>query len=199
MTRLNQVAVLCLFPSLASAGGQGPPSEMIRSLSAVGPHPALGGQARLFDRFVGTWDFDCVLYAADGGITRFPGEWSFGWILDGRAMQDVWLGYSKSRLPGERGVGTSIRLYDEEAGLWRVVFAAPRNGNLLTLQGGAQGDRIVLEGRERETAVLRWSFNEIRADSFLWRGETSADGGHTWRVEQEMRLRRRSPVEAAPR
>lgn len=62
---------------------------MIKRLSALGPRLSVESQARLFDCFVGTWDFDCVLYAPDGSATRFPGEWSFGWVLDGRAMQDV--------------------------------------------------------------------------------------------------------------
>jgi hypothetical protein len=186
-------ASVCLAAPLASAADAADPrSEMIQALAAMAPHASLVGQARLFDRFVGTWDFDCVLYAADGGAVRFPGQWIFGWVLDGRALQDVWLGYQKSRLPGERGVGTSVRFYDAKAGLWRVVFAAPGSGKLLTLSGGAQGDRIVLEGQEDERATLRWSFNDVHDDSFLWRGETSADGGKTWRVEQEMRLRRRA-------
>jgi len=30
--------------------------DMITALPAAGPHPSLGDQARVFDRFVGTWD-----------------------------------------------------------------------------------------------------------------------------------------------
>lgn len=94
-------------------------------------------------------------------------------------------------MPGERGVGTSLRFYDAKVALWRVVWVAPMSGTVLTLKGGAQGERIVLEGPDSDGSPLRWSFNEIQTDSFLWRGGTSADGGKTWRVEQEMRLRRR--------
>jgi hypothetical protein len=48
-------------------------------------------------------------------------------------------------------------------------------------------------GDDVDGSKLRWSFNHIKVGSFLWRGETSADGGKTWRIEQEMRLNRRSP------
>jgi len=37
----------------------------------------------------------------------------------------------------------------------------------------------------------RWSFRDISADSFLWRGEVSADNGATWRVVTEFTARRR--------
>ncbi len=169
---------------------------MIEALSARGPHPSLAEEARTFDRFVGTWEFDCELYAADGGVTRFPGEWIFGWILDGRAMQDVWHGYLRGRQPGQCGVGTSVRFYDTRHALWRVVFVAPNSGNILILKGGTVGNRIVLEGPDVDGSMLRWSFNEIKADSFLWLGETSNNGGQTWRVEQVMQLRRPSADQA---
>jgi hypothetical protein len=60
----------------------------------------------------------------------------------------------------------------------------------LVLHGGADGERIVLLGTDVDGAKLRWTFNDIRPDSFLWRGETSPDGGTTWRTEQVMHLKR---------
>ena len=62
------------------------------------------------------------------------------------------------------------------------------------LKGGAVGDRVVFEGVDGDGSPFRWSFNDIHRDSFLWRGEISADGGKTWRLEQEMRLKRRDPI-----
>jgi len=171
--------------------------EMIAALGALGPHQSLGEAAQVFDRFVGTWDVDCVFHAADGAKTEFVGEWIFGWILDGRMMQDVLSGHPRGMplpSPENRRCGTSVRFYDAKTGQWNVVWFGSRNGYLLSLRGGAVGDRIVLLGDDFDGARLRWSFNDIQPDSFLWRGETSADGGKTWRIEQEMRLNRRSPA-----
>lgn len=180
--RLAGVVCLALLAALGGAG----------SLLASGPAwKAPADAARLFDHFVGTWDFECDLYAPDGTRTQFPGEWSFAWVLDGRAMQDVWIGYLRGRAPGHRGMGTSVRFFDTTSQQWRVVFVAPEGGKILTLRGGGVGDRIALEGLDADGAMLRWSFNDIQQDTFLWRGETSADGGRTWRVEQIMRLWRR--------
>jgi hypothetical protein len=112
-------------------------------------------------------------------------------VLDGHVLQD---GLIESRGQERRSMGSTIRFYDAKSEQWRVVWIPPSSGNVITLKGGAVGDRIVLEGADVDRAKLRWSFNDIHADSFLWRGETSADGGRTWRVEQEMRLKRLNPI-----
>jgi hypothetical protein len=41
--------------------------------------------------------------------------------------------------------------------------------------------------------LARWSFRDITADSFLWRGEVSADAGATWRVVTEFTACRKQP------
>lgn len=174
-------------------------TDMIEELGASGAHPSLARESALFDRFVGAWNVESVYHAADGKTSGFTGKWIFGWALDGRLMQDVLIeGDARS---GHRR-GTTVRFYDAKAAQWRVVWIPPASGNVVVLGGGAQGDRIVLEGRESGGALLRWSFNDVRGDSFLWRGETSADDGRTWRLEQEMRLTRdsgsRRAAEVAP-
>ena len=173
------------------ASASNPRTAMISALRAPGPHSNLAAQARLFDRFVGSWDLDCLFYGADGKVTRFSGQWIFGWVLDGHVLQDVLIeSHGKER----RSMGSTIRFYDAKSEQWRVVWIPPMSGNVIALKGGAVGDRILLEGLDVDGARLRWSFNDIHADSFLWRGATSADGGRTWRVEQEMRLKRQDPI-----
>lgn len=164
-------------------------ADMIQSLGSTGPHASLGTEARLFDRFVGTWDLHCDLFPVDGKPSTFDGQWLFGWALDGRLVQDV-------LIEGSRRRGTTVRFYDEKSHDWRVVWIPPRSGNVVSLRGGAEGDRIVLLGKDVDGSSLRWSFNDIRPDSFLWRGETSSDGGRTWRTEQVMRLKRRTITQA---
>jgi hypothetical protein len=168
-----------------------PRQAMITTVSASGPHPSLGDEARVFDRLVGAWDCDYTFFAQDGSVRRASGELKFGWIIDGRAVQDIWITYPKEAAK-ERGIGTSVRFFDNKAKVWRVVFVSPAYGAIITVQGGAEGDRIVLRGVDDAGSMLRWSFNDIRADSFVWRGETSRDGGKTWRLEEEHHMRRRS-------
>ena len=57
--------------------------------------------------------------------------------------------------------------------------------------GRAEGSDIVQLGTRPDGQLARWSFRDIAGDSFLWRGEVSADAGATWRVVIEFTARRR--------
>jgi hypothetical protein len=177
----------------ARNGARGPAADvrrdMITALPADGPHPSLGGEARAFDQLVGTWDCDYTFHAEDGTITRAAGELRFGWILDGRAVQDIWITYPQG-LEKERLIGTSVRFFDAKKGMWRVVFVLPALDILTIVEGRAQGDRIVLEGQTSDGKRRRWSFNDITPSSFVWRGERSSDGGKTWRLAEEHHMKR---------
>ncbi|MGH9391548.1 MAG: hypothetical protein ACRD1Z_18245, partial [Vicinamibacteria bacterium] len=71
-------------------------------------------------------------------------------------------------------------------------LCCPEYGLLTTLEGGAEGEAIVLRGTDSDGSSLRWSFNDMGADSFVWRGEISRDGGKSWRLEEDHHMRRRS-------
>lgn len=162
---------------------------MINALRAEGPHASLGTAANVFGQLVGTWDLTCERYAADGTHTSSRGVWYFGWVVDGRILQDVIYFFPDER-PTERDGGTTLRFYDTQTKQWRVYFFAPSRNAVIALAGGADGDRIVLHGIDVDGSLLRWSFNDIKQDSLYWKGEISHDGGKTWRVEQEMHLTR---------
>jgi hypothetical protein len=166
--------------------------DMIAVLKAAGPHPSLGDQAQTFDRFVGTWDCDYAEFKDDGTTKRTRGQVIFGWILDGRAVQDVWISLAKN---GEREIGTTIRFFDPKTEKWRIVWVDPTSHVIDTLSGGAIDGRIILEGIADDGSLLRWSFNEIRNDSFVWRGEKTRDKGGTWRLTGEYHLKRRGAPE----
>jgi hypothetical protein len=171
-----------------------PRRDMITTLEAGGPHPSIGDQAQIFDRFVGTWDCDYASFKEDGTTEHAEGEVIFGWVLDGRAVQDIWT-WIETDSTGERKLGTTVRFFDPKIGKWRIVWIDPVSPAIKLLTGGAVGDRIVLEGKADDGVWISWSFNDIRGDSFIWRGEKSRDDGKTWRLTDEYHLKRRS---AAP-
>jgi hypothetical protein len=135
----------------------------------------------LFGRFVGPWIFDGTDTAPDGGETRYRGRWDFGYVLGGRAIQDVLYCEGVEH-------GTTIRIPRGD-GTWDVVYITPVHRAVRHLHGGPEGERIVLTGVSG-VRHLRWSFNDIAPDAFVWRGEQSTDGGATFRLAEEMRLTR---------
>lgn len=44
----------------------------------------------MFGRFMGAWDLDWYGKDNDGNHIVVRGELNFGWILNGRAIRDVW-------------------------------------------------------------------------------------------------------------
>jgi hypothetical protein len=168
-----------------------PRQAMVKGLGASGPHSSLGDEAQVWDRFIGTWDCEYTFFLDDGSRRQSRGEIEFGWILDGRAVQDIWITYP-NEAGKERGIGTTVRFFDSKSKTWRIVFVGPRYNALVTLQGSAEGDRIVLRGVDDKGAMLRWSFNDLKGDSFIWRGEKSRDGGKTWKLEEEHHMKRRN-------
>ncbi len=115
----------------------------------------------------------------------------FGWVLDGHAIQDLWIGYPTDNQK-ERTIGTTIRFFDTALKQWRVVFVNPKANYVVSAQGGREGDNIVLRGVDSDGLPLRWTFSEIKPDSFHWQGEKSRDGGKTWKVEEDHHMKRRS-------
>jgi hypothetical protein len=195
---LTAAGLLCASGSMradakaqdASSTAADPRHAMISTLAAAGPHKSLGDNAKAFDQLVGTWDCDYSFHADDGSVSRAKGELLFGWIIDGHAVQDIWITYPQKK-GEEREIGTSVRFFDPKSEMWRVMFALPSLNILTTVEGKAQGDRIILEGKSSDGAIRRWSFNDITPNSFVWRNQKSTDGGKTWKLREEHHMTRR--------
>jgi hypothetical protein len=186
------LAVVSTAPTYANpAHREADPREAkIAALGSDRPHPSIGEEARTFDRLVGTWDVDFGFPRDDGTVRHKRGELLLGWVMDGHAVQDLWISYPAD---GERNrkIGTSFRFFDTALKQWRVIFINPELNYVVSTQGGLEGDRIVLRGTDADGLPIRWTFNDIKQDSFLWRGEKSRDGGKTWKLEEEHHMTRR--------
>lgn len=165
-------------------------------LMAAAPHPDLAGRLALFGQFVGEWDIEVEFYDDDGRLAvRRPGRWCFGWVLDGRAIQDVLTYPSRddpgAAAPGLRGIGTSLRFPRQSDGTWQVIWVGAVTGIVVVLHGGQRGDQIHLASEPEPDGTLnRWMFSDITADGFRWTGLESRDGGSTWPLRQRMTAHR---------
>jgi hypothetical protein len=167
------------------------------ALRADGPAAERGSSMDLYGRFIGSWDLLVTRFFEDGTTRQRPGEWHFGWVLEGRAMQDVWIvpgrGAGREKTPAaELFYGTTLRTYDPRIDAWHIQYTDPASQTYSTMIGRADGETIVQLGRNEAGEPIRWSFRDISDDYFLWRGEVSSDGGDIWRKLVEFTARRRS-------
>jgi hypothetical protein len=176
----------------ASTPASDPRRDMVAALKATGPHPSLGDHARVLGRLVGTWNVEYTDFSKDGKTTHRSGELLIGWVMDGRALEDVWI-VNPSAARKEREIYAEVRYFDAKSGTWRAVFVDPQDAAIATFKGGAVGDdQIVFESQDLvPNESRRWSFNDIRPDSLVYREEASSDGGKTWRLESQYRMKRR--------
>ena len=164
---------------------------MLGALAADGPDPALAEALTTFGRFVGSWELECTEHDRDGSSQTFRGEWHFAWVLDGRAIQDVWILPSRAeRAAGASAIewGSAVRFYDRDLGAWRVNWSGPERGRSYSFIAREANGEIVLEGGA-DGVDLRWTFSEITDAAFRWRNEVRDSGGHWW-LQQEMTVHR---------
>lgn len=182
-----------LLSSLSADGGApatDPPLDLTTALKATSPNPALGDQAQVPGRLVGTWDVEYTTFAKDGTASHRTGEFIVEWVMDGRALQDLWIVHP-SGTRKEREVYTDLHWFDAKSRTWRSAFVDPEHGSVAKFTGGPVGDdRYVLETPDFG-GKTRWSFYDIRQDSFAVRGEASNDDGETWKLESEYKMKRR--------
>src|ERR671932_1975575 len=98
-------------------------AAMIEALQADGPFSEYADKLMLFGRLVGSWDIEGKFFDADGNVTREQtGEWHFGWVLEGRVIQDVIIAPPRDgREPGQqsKAYDAAIRAYDPSIDGWR--------------------------------------------------------------------------------
>jgi len=141
----------------------------------------------------------------DGTQRSRSGDWHFGWVLEGRAIQDVWIvpprgrrGHDATGVP--EYYGTTLPIYNPRSDDRRVLYIDPAIRAVPKMTGRRQCDAIVQLGHDAAGQSVRWGFDEIEATAFRWRGEWSADGGTTRQIARRIphaapdgRMRRQQP------
>lgn len=166
-------------------------------LHAPGPDPERKSKLALYAWLVGQWEIDIKTIAEDKTTHSGGGEIHAGWVLRGRAIQDVWMiprltdrRPGIAQLPGAGNwYGTSLRVYDPDLDAWRILWSDPATNFFSQQIGRAHGRDIVQEGRDPRGGQMRWTFTDIKPDSFHWMAEHSTDLTH-WRKVVDIRARR---------
>lgn len=165
------------------------------ALAAPSSAPSSTEVPDLYGWLIGAWDAEVVDHLPAGTDRRQSAEMHFAWVLEGRAVQDVWIAPARGERSGPPGAGNrygaTLRWWDASIAAWRVAWTSPASGAENRLVARQVGPDVVQTGADAAGRLIRWIFTDIRADRFHWRGEASLDGG-TWICETEFFARRRN-------
>lgn len=202
MKKTIVLAATAIASALAGCASRGAPASaapghpLAAALLADVPHPALAPELALYGQFVGAWDVDVTNYPEGGAAQHAKGEWIFGWVIEGRAIQDTWIVPARGerdRAQRDAGpFGTTIRFPVPSQGRWRIAWLNPVRGVVDLMWARPVGDEIVQEGIDGDGQPFRWIFHDISPERFRWRSEERLASG-AWRVNQEMQATRRRP------
>src|SRR2546421_4474697 len=103
-------------------------TPMLEALHATQPKEALASKLRLYGQFVGSWHLDIDMHSLDGSHRRTEGEVHFDWVLEGSAIQDVWIYPARRFRAGETQTkpwyryGSTFRWYDSAIVAWHITW-----------------------------------------------------------------------------
>ena len=167
-----------------------------RVLVAPGRSREISESADVYGWLVGSWDLEVVHYkGVDVSTLGIKGEAHFGWVLEGRAIQDVWIMPRGAERKAEIGktnnmYGTTLRIWDSALQAWLIRWINPVTGHLEEQIGRRIGQDIIQVGARADGTPTRWRYTEITPDSFHWIGEVLNPDGQTWKLEGEFRATR---------
>jgi hypothetical protein len=173
------------------------PSEKFQNvLAAAGRSPEIPESADVYGWLIGSWELEVLHYrAVDVSPLGIQGEVHFGWVLEGRAVQDVWIMPRRSERTNHTDksnnmYGTTLRIWDPAIQAWLIRWINPVTGHREEQIGRRLGNDIVQVGARPDGTATRWRFTEITRDSFHWIGESLNQDGETWKLEGEFRAKR---------
>lgn len=145
-----------------------------------------------FDFLIGDWKVDAMLSDAAGNSQKRKGEVHAAWILEGRAIPDLFIFPDQAErsqgipLEGDR-YATTIRTYDRKLNAWRVNFINPAADDTnAQLVARRHGDGIEMEGTLSSGTPIRWRYAAITATSFHYTAQKLNSDGNTWHTYLEL-------------
>ena len=173
-----------------------PSNGFFAVLAATGRSPEISDSDDLYGWLVGDWELDVLHYWAQNVVAqKLKAEVHAAWVLEGRAVQDVWIMPANPDRSGQLDnqmnmYGTTLRVFDRARGAWRITWSNPAGDHYEEQLGRKNGADIVQIGTRPDGTTTRWTFTEVTGDSFHWLGEAQPPGSKSWTLEGEFRARR---------
>lgn len=135
---------------------------------------------------IGDWDF--VFFDTYG--RQVKGEWIFRRILEGMAIEDLFICPSRAtkeanpQPDGEYGV--AIRMYNSERHCYDMTYICSKY--TIRLEVNKEQDKIICTVLEDSTS--KWVFSEITDTTFVWQNVTVMSNGE-WRINSNILAKRK--------
>jgi hypothetical protein len=160
--------------------------------------PDIPDSADVYGWLCGSWDLTVLRYRGlDVSAQHLTGEVHAGRVLEGRAVQDVWImpritDRTNSPDRAMNMYGTTLRSWDPATRAWRIAWTNPVSGHSELQSGNWRGPDILQTGERADGTRTRWMFIEITRNSFHWRGEALYPNHTEWTLEGEFLATRRT-------
>lgn len=161
-------------------------SEFEQALLSSERNPALPEEDDWYAPLLGDWDF---LYTEPDG-REVQGEWLFRRVLDGMAIEDLFLCPSratKDSNPQPDGeYGAAIRMYNSGKRCYDMTYVCSKYTTRLEVR--KENGMIVCTLLEDPSS--KWVFDHITEQAFHWRNVTVLEQGQ-WRTNCEVFAKRK--------
>lgn len=157
-------------------------SDFANAFIANSKNDSIPTEYNFYERLIGNWDIVWVENEGSENERRVKGEWLFSWVLEGMAIQDLFIVPSRVERkinPQPDGeYGTTIRFYNPNTNKWDIYYGC--TGYAFRLEGRKEGESIVhteiFEGK------MKWIISDITEDSFKWEKLMCNEEG-IWNIE----------------
>jgi len=143
--------------------------DFLSSLISDQPSALIKEQSSIYSPMIGSWNVKAIDYGDDGNLQTTQGEWHWAWVLEGRAIQDIWIAPARNqRYEGMskkyNRFGTTIRVFDENLNKWKIFWFNPVNGARNELEATQMEDWLEHNGIDESGNLIRWTFSKHRTE-----------------------------------
>ncbi len=179
MHHLPVLVLSLIFPLSAAAG--------VAPLIADGPNPNAPEEVKQYGQLAGHWQCKSFNLQPDGNWAESPGlaTWSWYYVLEGYAVQDVWLPDRNANAAAP--MGTNLRTFDPGTGLWEMVWTTQQVPRLEKYRASYRNGEIHMYAERPASAsfpkhLMHITFHNIGETHFDWKYESSGlTDGKNWR------------------
>ena len=165
-------------------------NEFITALCSNARNERIPEEYDFFGCLIGEWNSVWNDHLEDVKPRRVKGEWIFSRVLDGTAVQDLFIVPSREeRLIDKQPdaeYGTTLRIFNPETMVWDIFYGCM--GEAIRLTARKVGEEIILT--EDTTEKMRYVFSDIATSSFLWRKERMTENGE-WQTVAKVTAERK--------